>query len=201
MNANRMCSTLATLAATAVLCCAPAFAQTTAQSQSSSSASSQDKMFLKDAAAGNMAEVAAGKVALDKSSNEQVKQFAQKMVDDHTKLQDQLKPVAQQLNVDLPTEPKAKDKAMMTKMQGMSGADFDKAYMRDMVKDHTKDLQQFKKEASTGKDSQVKDLAQQGSTVIQGHLDMAKQVASSVGAMGGSKMASGSNGGNGGTQQ
>ena len=213
MNANRMCSTLTTLAAAAVFCCAPAFAGAQDQTPpargnagnstmsgmqskmsamgNSAMASPQDRMFLKKAAAGNMAEIKTAQLALQKSNNDQVKQFAQKMIDDHTKLADQAKPVAEQANVTLPTQPMPKEQAMYSKLEGMSGADFDKAYMKGMVKDHEEDLKDFKKEASMGQDQQVKDLASQGEPVIQSHLDMAKQVATSVGAMGGSKMSSG----------
>ncbi len=150
--------------------------------------SMQDTTFLKKAAAGNLAEVAAAKVALEKSSNDQVKQYAQRLIDDHSKMQDQLKPVAEKLNVTLPSQPMPKAQAMMTKMQGMSGDSFDKAYIKDMVKDHTEDLKDFKKEASMGKDQDVKNLAQQGSTVIQSHLDEAQKLAQSMGVMSGGKM-------------
>ncbi len=139
-----------------------------------------DKAFLKKAMQGGMTEVELGKLALTKSSNDQVKQFAQKMIDDHTKLNDQAKPVAQQLGVSMPDGPSKKDKAMMAKMQSLTGDAFDKAYIQDMVKDHKSDESEFKTEASSGQNPQIKDLAAQGEPVIASHLQMVQQIAKSM---------------------
>jgi putative membrane protein len=140
-------------------------------------ASQMDKMFVKNALQGGMAEVQLGQLTLQKSNNEQIKQFAQKMIDDHSKLGDQMKPVAQQIGVDLPTEVSKKDKATMAKLQALSGPAYDQAYVKDMVKDHKKDLSEFQMEASTGQDQAVKDAASQGSQVIAQHLQMIQQIA------------------------
>jgi putative membrane protein len=136
-----------------------------------------DKMFVKKAMQGSMAEVQLGQLTLQKSQNEQVKQFAQRMIDDHTKLNDQMKPVAQQLGVDAPTEVSKKDKQVMAKLQALSGSAYDQAYIKDMVKDHKQDLSEFQMEASSGQDQTVKDAATQGSKVIAQHLQMAQQMA------------------------
>lgn len=140
-------------------------------------ASASDRMFVKKALQGGIAEVQLGQLTLQKSSNDQVKQFAQKMVDDHTKMGEQMKPVAQQLGVDVPTEPSKKDKAIMAKMQTLSGSAYDQAYIKDMVKDHKQDLSEFQMEASSGQDPAVKDAATQGSQIISQHLQMAQQLA------------------------
>ncbi len=139
--------------------------------------SALDKMFVKKAMQGSMAEVQLGQLTLQKSQNEQVKQFAQRMIDDHTKLNDQMKPVAQQLGVDPPTQVSKKDKSAMAKLQGLSGSAYDQAYIKDMVKDHKQDLNEFQMEASSGQDQTVKDAANQGSKVIAQHLQMAQQLA------------------------
>jgi putative membrane protein len=136
-----------------------------------------DKIFVKKAMQGSIAEVQLGQLTLQKSSNDQVKKFAQKMIDDHTKLNEQMKPVAQQLRVDVPTEVSKKDKGLMGKMQGLSGAAYDQAYIKDMVKDHKQDLSEFQMEASNGHDPSVKDAAMQGSKIISEHLQMAQQMA------------------------
>jgi putative membrane protein len=141
-----------------------------------------DRSFLKKALEGSMAEVQTGQMIVSKTSNDQVKQFAQRMVDDHTKLIDQAKPVAQQLGVQVPSGPDKKSQEMMNKLQSMSGDQLNKAYMKDMVKDHEKDLKEFKSEAQNAKNPQVKQLAEQGEQIIQSHLDEAKKVAESVGA-------------------
>jgi putative membrane protein len=136
-----------------------------------------DKLFVKKALEGGIAEVQLGQLTLQKSNNDQVKQFAQKMIDDHTKLGDQMKPVAQQVGVAVPTEPSKKDKATMAKLQALSGSAYDQAYIKDMVKDHKQDLGEFQMEASSGQDPAVKDAASQGSQVISQHLQMAQQLA------------------------
>lgn len=139
--------------------------------------SATDRMFVKDAMQGSMAEVQLGKLTLQKSNNDQVKQFAQRMIDDHTKLNEEMKPVAQQLGVDVPTQVSKKDSKVMNKLQGLSGAAYDQAYIKDMVKDHKNDLTDFQMEASSGQDPTVKDAAAQGSKVIAQHLQMAQQLA------------------------
>lgn len=136
-----------------------------------------DKAFVSKALQGGMAEVQLGQLTLQKSNNDQVKQFAQRMVDDHTKLGEQLKPVAQQLGVSDPAGVSKKDKATMAKLQGLSGPAYDEAYIRDMVKDHKQDLSEFQTEASSGQDQTVKDAANQGSKVIAQHLQMIQQIA------------------------
>ncbi|MDT7815189.1 MAG: putative rane protein, partial [Acidobacteriaceae bacterium] len=118
-----------------------------------------------------------GQLTLEKSNNDQVKQFARKMIDGHTKLNEQMKPVAQQLRVDIPTEVSKKDKALIGKMQALSGAAYDQAYIKDMVRDHKQDLSEFQMEASNGRDPSVKDAAMQGSKTISEHLQMAEQLA------------------------
>jgi putative membrane protein len=136
-----------------------------------------DKMFVKKALQGGMAEVQLGQLTLQKSNNDQVKQFAQRMIDDHTKLGDQMKPVAQQLGVSEPDGISKKDKKTIAKLQGLSGPAYDQAYINDMVKDHKEDLSAFQTEASSGQDQTVKDAANQGSKVIAQHLQMIQQIA------------------------
>jgi putative membrane protein len=126
---------------------------------------------------GGMAEVQLGQLASEKAQSADVKQFGQKMVDDHTKLNDQMKPVASQLGVTPPTSIDAKDQALATKLNGLSGEEFDKAYIKAMLKDHQKDVADFQKEATTGSSPQVKDAASQGEKVISEHLNMIRQIA------------------------
>jgi putative membrane protein len=136
-----------------------------------------DRMFVTKAMQGSMAEVQLGQLTLQKSNNDQVKQFAQRMIDDHTKLNDQMKPVAQQLGVAVPEQVSKKDRNTMAKLQALSGPAYDQAYIKDMVKDHKQDLSEFQAEASSGQDQTVKDAAAQGSKVIAQHLQMAQQMA------------------------
>ena len=144
--------------------------------------SPQDRVFLKDALEGGIAEVQLGQLALQKSSNPDVKQFAQKMVDDHTKMGDQIKPIAQQIGVKIPDGPSKKDKQTIAKLQELNGDDFDKAYMKDMVKDHKTDLTDFKTEAATGSNPAVQNVANRGSQIIGQHLQMAEQISQKTSA-------------------
>lgn len=155
----------------------------------SGNASPADKKFVKEAMQGGMAEVELGQLASQKGQSDDVKQFGEKMQQDHTKLNDQMKPIAQQIGVTPPDSVSPKDKALKTKLEGLSGDSFDKAYIKAMVKDHQKDLAEFQKESTSGTDSQVKDAASQGAQVIQEHLNMIKEIAGKHGASAGSKMA------------
>ena len=145
--------------------------------QAAGQPSPMDKMFVTKAMQGSMAEVQLGQLTLQKSNNEQVKQFAQRMIDDHTKLNEQMKPVAQQLGVAVPDQVSKNDRKTMAKLQSLSGSAYDQAYIKDMVKDHKQDLTEFQMEASSGQDQTVKDAATQGSKVIAQHLQMAQQMA------------------------
>src|ERR1700751_2417859 len=137
--------------------------------------SSGDAAFAMKAAQGGMAEVKFGQLATEKASNPDVKAFGQKMVDDHTKLNDQMKQMASAENMTLPNDIDAKDQAEYDRLSKLSGADFDKAYMRGMVKDHQTDVKEFQKEASSGKDPQIKQLASTALPILQSHLQMAKE--------------------------
>src|SRR3984885_9861776 len=136
-----------------------------------------DRMFVTKAMQGSMAEVQLGQLTLEKSNNDQVKQFAQRMIDDHTKLNEQMKPVAQQLGVTPPNQISKGDRKTIAKLQALSGPAYDQAYIQDMVKDHKQDLSDFQMEASSGQDQTVKDAANQGSKVIAQHLQMIEQIA------------------------
>jgi putative membrane protein len=139
--------------------------------------SSVDRMFVGKAMQGSLAEVQLGQLTLQKSNNPQVKEFAQRMIDDHTKLNEQMKPVAQQLGVTVPDQISKGDRKTIAKLQALSGPAYDQAYIKDMVKDHKQDLNEFQMEASSGQDQTAKDAANQGSKVIAQHLQMAQQMA------------------------
>ncbi len=200
---NKITTCFASVAGTALLCCAAAVAQSPGsmqqQPQTAPSQQSQpgmnpmsqnpdmnapagqttptDKMFVENALKGGMAEVQLGQLALQKSSNDDVKQFAQHMIDDHTKMGDEMKPIAAQIGVKVPDGPSKKDKATMTKLQALNGDAFDQAYIKDMVKDHKTDLNDFKAEAADGSNPAVKNAADQGAQVISQHLHMIEQIA------------------------
>jgi putative membrane protein len=170
MKQNRFFLSTCALSAVVLLC--PA-----AFSQNTTNASASDKKFVHSALEGGNAEVKLGQLAAQKGNSEDVKQFGQKMVDDHTKLGEQMKQIAQKEGISVPDGIPAKDKALETKLNSLSGEEFDKAYIKAMVKDHRKDLSEFKKEASSGNDTSIKDAANQGSQIISEHLQMVEQMA------------------------
>jgi putative membrane protein len=140
-----------------------------------------DKAFVKKALEGNIGEIEMGKVALQESNDDQVKQFAQKMVDDHGKMLDQLKPVAEQMGVKVPDGPSKGQMKSMDKMKALSGDAFDQAYIKDMVKDHKKDDSDFKLEAQSTQNPQLKQLVSEADQTIEGHLQQIQQIAQTKG--------------------
>ena len=135
-----------------------------------------DKQFLKDAAQGGMTEVELGKLASQKASSDDVKQFAQKMVDDHSKANDKLKDVASQDNIEVPAALDSKHQSRIDKLSKLSGDEFDKAYVQDQLQDHETDVKKFQAEAQNGKDPKVKAFASETLPTLQEHLSMVKSL-------------------------
>ena len=132
-----------------------------------------DKKFAMEAAIGGMAEVKLGQLAEEKASNPDVKAFGQRMVTDHTKANNDLKEVAAKQKIDLPTSLDSKHEATVDKLSKLSGDAFDKAYMKEMVKDHDMDVKEFQKEAQNGQDSAIRDFASKTLPTLQEHQKMA----------------------------
>jgi len=145
---------------------------------------SKDAKFIRNACSGGIMEVELGKLAADKSSNDDVKKFGQKMADDHGKANDELKQLASSKGVDLtkPTDTAMK-KADKEKdsLAKKSGVDFDKAYMSMMVKDHEKDVKEFEDASKDCEDADVKAWAGKTLPTLQEHLSMAKDTESKLG--------------------
>jgi putative membrane protein len=142
--------------------------------------STADEHFVKKAAQGGMAEVELGELAQQKAASPEVKRFAQRMVTDHTKANDELKQVASEKNITLPQSLDAKDEATKKKLSALSGEQFDRAYMNDMVNDHTKDVSEFKQESTSAKDPAIKNFAASTLPTLEDHLKEARQIAPKV---------------------
>ena len=139
-----------------------------------------DKKFVEDAAAGGMAEVEMGKLAEQKATNPQVKQFGSRMVQDHGKANDELKSLASSKGVRVPAAlPKSKQ-ADVDKMGKLAGADFDKAYMKHMVDDHKHDVSMFEKQSKSGQDSDLKAWAAKTLPTLREHQQLAQTTNASV---------------------
>ena len=151
-----------------------AAATTGSMDSKASTIKSGDRKFMEKAAQGGMAEVKLGQLATQKAQSDDVKKFGQKMVDDHSKANDQLKQVASAKGVTLPTDTDKSSQHEYDKLSKMSGAQFDREYMDHMVSDHKKDVSEFQKEAKSGKDADVKQFASSTLPVLQEHLQLAQ---------------------------
>ena len=139
--------------------------------------SSSDRKFAMTAAMGGMAEVEMARLALTKASSDAVKQYAQKMIDDHTAANAELMQIASTKNITLPTAPDAKHRAMMAKMERLSGAEFDRQYiMMAGHKDHANMEKLFRNESMRGRDADLKAFAAKTLPVVQQHLQMARDL-------------------------
>ena len=136
---------------------------------------------MRTAATGGMAEVELGKLGVANATSSDVKQFAQRMVDDHSKANDELKALAAQKNVTLPAEVDAKHKAAYDKLAKAKGAGFDAAFMSQMVSDHQADVSLFERESKSGKDAETKAWAAKTLPTLQEHLKMAKEIHAKTG--------------------
>lgn len=145
-------------------------------------AAEADQSFVTKASQGGAAEVRLGQLAQEKASNQKVKDFGKQMAADHAKAGDELEKIAQQKNMRAPSEMTAQDDALLKRLQGLSGPEFDKTYMSAMVKDHEEDIAEFQKEANSGTDSDVKAFASKTLPTLNEHLRMAKEAAAQVGA-------------------
>src|SRR4029453_16620859 len=149
-------------------------------SAAASGLSAADQAFAKEAAIGSMAEVDLGHLAASKASSPDVKQFGQRMVDDHGKANEELKSWASQKSVNLPTELDAKHKAEHEKLEKLSGDAFDRAYMTSMVADHNKDVAEFQRQSKSAKDPDLRAWATKTLPTLQDHQKSAKEISAKV---------------------
>jgi putative membrane protein len=136
-------------------------------------ADDDDKKFLANAAQSDQDEIALSQLADQKATNPAVKAFAEKMVTEHTKMSASMKPFADSWGLTAPTGPDPDHQKELDKLNGLSGADFDKEYMSDMVSDHTKALSAFTTEAKDTKDVKFRAAVLKGKTAVAAHKNMA----------------------------
>jgi len=141
----------------------------------------QDKMFLRKAAEGGIAEVKLGQLAAQKASSDDVKAFGRKMVEDHTKLNLDMAQVADSMGVMLPKSMNKEDQAESDKLNDLSGNDFDIEYLSFMVKDHHKDLHEFRIEAASPTDPTLHNEVVKAQSVIHDHTVMIDKLARAKG--------------------
>jgi len=182
-------STACSVAAAALLACLSVQAQDTTTRPAGTDAAATakaaqlargDRKFIEEAAMGGLAEVELGKLAQQKASNEQVKQFGARMAEDHAKANDELKQLAQIKGVDVPAAPDKSHTRDLDKLNKLSGAEFDRQYMAHMLSDHKKDVSEFKKASASAKDSDLKAFAGKTLPTLEEHLKLAQSVNDSV---------------------
>jgi putative membrane protein len=142
--------------------------------------SESDKTFAMKAAEGGMAEVTLGGVAAQRASNGDVKNFGNQMVTDHGKAGDQLKNWATTKGIALPAELNEEHKKLSDDLAKLTGSAFDKKYMDEMVKDHEKDVAEFKEAQGKVTDPDLKTWIDSTLPVIEGHLKMAQNIKSKL---------------------
>ena len=141
---------------------------------------SGDRKFLTQALRDNIAEVELGKLASEKASSDSVKQFGKRMVDDHGKAVDELKKLAEDKGVMAPTDLDSTHKKLHDRLSKLSGAQFDRAYVAEMVKDHRTDVKAFQREAEKAKDPDLKSWAAKTLPTLQDHMKLVADVQTQV---------------------
>ncbi len=138
------------------------------------------KLFTHRAAQDDMAEIKLGQLAEQKGGTPEVQNFGRRMVQDHTKNLDQLKTVAEQQHITLPTEPNKTQMIMYKDLSSLNTKEFDEKYARHMVSDHEKAVTEFKAEAKHGTNPQIKEYAAKSVPVLETHLQLARNMMNSV---------------------
>lgn len=136
-------------------------------------ATDDDKKFLATASQSDVNEIKLSQLAEEKATNPAVKAFAKKMVAEHTKMSNSMKPFAEEWGLTAPTDMDDDHKQEYSKLNGLSGADFDKEYIDQMVTDHTKALDLFTDEAKDTKDMKFRAAVIKGKTMVAAHKNMA----------------------------
>jgi len=142
--------------------------------------SDADREFMKKAASGGAAEVELGRLASERAVRPTVKEFGAKMVKDHGATNAELTTLARSKGVELPTGLSPEDQALRDRLSALQGADFDRTYMQEMVKDHTQDIAEFEKAAQTASDQDLKAWAAAKLPMLREHLALARDINSQV---------------------
>ncbi len=143
-------------------------------------ADEESASFLVMAANGGMAEVQLGQLTQQKATAQAVKDFGAMMVSDHSAANSKVKALAMQRNVTLPDTLSGDPYKVKMDLEKKSGADYDKAYVKAMVKDHEEDIEEFKKASDKVKDTEVKAFIDNTIPTLQKHLDAIKNIQKSM---------------------
>jgi putative membrane protein len=141
-----------------------------------------ERQFMMKAAQGGLYEVEAAKLALSNASSAEVKEFAERLIADHTKANQQLMQIAADKGVSVPDTMGQKHEAKLNRLRNLQGEEFDRAYMSHMVKDHAQDVQEFRTASQRATDQDVKTFASTTLPTLEEHLERARSIAGTVGA-------------------
>src|SRR5437762_12711126 len=147
--------------------------RTAADRPATTTLSSTDRDFAVKAAQGGMAEVALDNLAQQQGSSPKVKDFGRKLSTDHSKANDELMQIASREGITLPAAMDSKHQQTVERFSKLSGAQFDREFLKDAVNDYTEDIEEFKKEVSQGTDPALRDFASKHVSVLHDHLEMA----------------------------
>lgn len=166
---------LARLALSTVLMGASVFAS--AQSKETTKLDPADRQFLMEAAYSGNAEIQSSQLAVQRARRPEIKEFAQKMVEDHTKASQELTALASAKGLTAPSEPSKQHAKTIKELTDAKDADFDRRYAREMgVKAHKDTVKLFEKAASNSKDQEVKAFAAKTLPTLRHHLEMAEKL-------------------------
>jgi len=143
-----------------------------------------ERQFLMEAAQDSMVEIELGKLAQERGSSPEVKEFGERMVEDHTKALEKLKETASEPNVTIPSELQAKHKSTVDRFAKLSGEQFDQAYMKHMVQDHKKAVNLFERTAKNAQNAAVKNYASETAPTLREHLELAQKIHGQVSGKG-----------------
>lgn len=142
----------------------------------SAQANAHTAHFLTDAMKGDNGEVRVGKLAAEKGSAKGVRDYGKMLAEDHGTHLTKVNALAQSMNVPATAETKAEADELYSKLQGLSGAAFDKAFIEGMIADHKKDIAAFQEEAASGDPAPVTDMARETVPTLQKHLKTAQSL-------------------------
>ncbi|GHE43754.1 hypothetical protein GCM10017673_52360 [Streptosporangium violaceochromogenes] len=145
----------------------------------------QDKKFLVQAHRSNLAEIASARLAEERSGDQTIRDIAQRLVTDHTKLDAKVRQVAERAGVPLPRKPSEKQTEVFDRLSALKGKEFDRAWLAAQMAGHRRTLANIDEELQAGSSSEVKDLASSAKPIVSGHLEALRKAAAAGGGGGG----------------
>jgi putative membrane protein len=152
-----------------------------AQDTASSQRPAADSAFIREAIAGNLLEIRLGELAKDRAEDSAVKDFAEKMVEDHSSMQRQWVVLARVSRLPVESKLGSAEEATLQRLESLSGAEFDRAYMTSMIQNHERDVATLQRVQQSAQSSQVRQLAGYGLPPVQEHLATARELGRRIG--------------------